>query len=497
LKKSNNYQTKFLPALIGLLPAFAFLILNIATPRFADDYCRYALSLDLPEIVSLVIDEYTNWTGRFPVIFLTRVVFSLGDFGIVLFNLLNTLVLFLTVKMLTEIISPTKAEPKKITLENSHWSTIQSTAVFHITFYALLWFTLFRFGEVTLWKTGAIQYLWGCALALFALKPIIDFVSSSGKNDNCKPSLIYKICYPLLCFLGGAWLENLSVGVCAIWLGCFAYNARSKSQKPPPSLFHGLIAWVIGSVILIAAPGNFARSESLGDTTSILDMLPFVLERGYYYFAGEWLFLALLFSISLIYFKPQQFRRRVVVAIIFAGLGLLTLLAMVAAPIQSFVSRAAFPFEFFLICSIMALLPDYLFTNVVSRSRNSQQGDSRPTRNIRLASNGMLALTSTLFLGLGANYLLVLHEYLGVSQQSIWREDILKVSKAQGNTETIILPALYFSEVRNTAIRSINIGPYFARDITAQPDHWRNQCYAKAHDIHSVALKGSGSMLSP
>lgn len=43
-------------------------------------------------------------------------------------------------------------------------------------------------------------------------------------------------------------------------------------------MLHGLIAWITGSVLLIAAPGNYARSESLGDPTSIFDKLPFVLE---------------------------------------------------------------------------------------------------------------------------------------------------------------------------------------------------------------------------
>jgi hypothetical protein len=160
---------------------------------------------------------------------------------------------------------------------------------------------------------------------------------------------------------------------------------------------------------------------------------------------------------------------------------------MVAAPIQSFVSRAAFPFEFFLICSIMALLPDYLLDHV----------DSRPTKMIKLTSNGLLVLTSALFLGLASNYLSVLHEYLAVGQQSKWREDIVTAAKSQGLTETIKLPALYLSEARNTAVRTVNIGPYFARDITTQPDHWRNQCYAKAHDIDAVALERSGSVLKP
>lgn len=132
-----------MPALIGLLPAIAFLLLNIATPCFADVYCRYAPTFDLSLIVSLVIGEYANWTGRFPVIFLSRIIFSLGDLGIVLFNLANAVVLFLIAKMLAEIISPTAAKQAIAPLENSHLPTIKSTVVFHVAFYALLWFTLF------------------------------------------------------------------------------------------------------------------------------------------------------------------------------------------------------------------------------------------------------------------------------------------------------------------------------------------------------------------
>lgn len=303
-------------------------------------------------------------------------------------------------------------------------------------------------------------------------------------------------------FSGGAWLENLSVGVIAIWLGCFAYHFRSKRKEPPAILVQGLTAWVIGSALLIAAPGNHARSASLADTTLILDKLPFVLERAYYYFAGEWLFLALLLSISLVYIKPQQLKQRVVVAMIFAALGLLILLSMVAAPIQSFVSSAAFPFEFFVVCAIMALLSDYLFTNINTYSAKTGATKTGAFKTssakiTKLAANSLIVLTCAIFLGLATNYLLVLNEYLVANEQSSWREDILKASKDRGNTETITLPALYFSEVRNTMTRTVNMGPYFARDITAQPDHWRNQCYAKAHDVHSVALENPESILKP
>ena len=463
--------------LIAVLPAFAFFLLNSATPKFADDYCRYAASFDLPGIITLVVGEYTSWTGRFPVIFVSRAVFSLGDTGIVVFNLVNTVILFLMARTLVQLISPdddTVNRPE----QGINWSITAAIFVSQTLFYGLLWFTLFRFGEVTLWKTGAIQYLWGCGLALFALRPVFEWLIKESTTERSNLSLTRKSSYLLLCFLGGAWLENLSVSVVLIWLGCVAYNVKMRGIKTPGIVFYGFCAWTIGTIMLIAAPGNYARSGALGDTTSLLYKLPFVLERAYYYLALEWVLLALVFLGCLLYFKPSEIRQRLTIATVFASLGLLTVLAMSAAPIQSFVSRAAFPFEFFLICSVISLTPTYLFTAERTHS----------TRLMKYSAMTLFGLTTVFFVALSVNFIQVFKAYRGVNQQSEWRQEIIAAAQERGQVGTLQLPALYFSDERNTAKGTVNIGPYFARDITDQPDHWRNKCFAEAHGISSVRL---------
>ena len=470
--------TRLLPILIAAIPACAFLVLNFATPRFADDYCRSAVSLDIPLILSLAIDEYLNWTGRLPVIFLSRVFFSLGDLGIAVFNLTNALVLFLIARMLEEICVHEQRDEKLGSQYRNRNTEAAATFVFHTTFYALLWFTLVRFGEVTLWKTGAIQYLWGCGLAIFALKPVINIVANENISEPIHPTFAKSTIYFIFCFIGGAWLENLSAGVALVWLCCLIYNTKILRRGFPKHLVFGLTSWVAGTIVLVAAPGNYARSDSLGDTTSILNMLSFVLERGYFFLSSEWIVLAILFSGCLYFLKPPHIKSHLTTAIIFIGLGAFTVLAMSAAPIQSFVSRAAFPFEFFVICALLALLPSYMLTQATKLSWGAQ----------KYGAFGILVLATVTLVGLITNYAVVLNEYRAVSQQSKWRAEIMAASRTDNNLETVALPALFFNEERNTEQGTVNVGVYFSRDITVQPDHWRNQCFAKAHGVTAVAL---------
>jgi len=441
--------------------ASLFFLLNQQVPLFADDFCRVTVDFDLSAIVQATAGEYQSWTGRFPVIFLNRVFLSAGDTGLVLFNTLNSLCLLLCCYLTIDLC---------LLNANSKNNTSSMLLVAGLCFVFLLWFSPHRFGEVVLWKTGAIQYFWGCVIALIALRPLIKLISD-GQSPNA--SIYSVVPYVLVCFIGGAWLENLSIALFVIFVGLMLFGQFYQRISIPKSLGLGCLAWAAGLVLLVAAPGNYARIEVVADTSTFFDKLMPTISHLYTYLSKDILFTYCLFLTGLLVSSDGALAKRFLLSFTFLALGVLSLLAMIAAPLHSFVGRAAFPYEFFLIFSVMCLFPHNLLTGRLVQARHT-------------FAWGIVSLP--LVVALLASYGLMFNMYSGVSEQTRARQEVIGLYKMRGMETEIPLPALYFGTLYSTVKGDVNIDRYFARDITTNIDHWKNVCYAKAHHIRSVKI---------
>ncbi|MBD3649495.1 MAG: hypothetical protein HUJ31_19040, partial [Pseudomonadales bacterium] len=217
------------------LAGLGFFWLNRQIPLFADDYCRFADAFDASAIISGVASEYMDWSGRFPVLFLTRLMLSLGEAGLLLFDVLNVLFVFAFGYVVLDYARVNRS--------------MRPVSLFSIVaiFLCLFWFTPFRLGEVVLWKTGAVQYFWGTTIALLALKPVIDRVVADTALPVSRATLLS---WCVLCFLGGAWLENLSVAVIAVWALLLMVRKFHFKQSVDVTLLIGLGFWITGAFVL-------------------------------------------------------------------------------------------------------------------------------------------------------------------------------------------------------------------------------------------------------
>ena len=146
-------------SLLSLGIALAFAVLNLNVPLFSDDYCRIQKVFDFTNAAKGATSEYFSWTGRWPVMFLNRVFLSSGSTGIWLLAVVNSAMLLVCVHLV-------------LLHANVLRFHLASLAIL-VVFLYMFWFVPDIFGEVTLWKTGQIQYFWGVCLALACLTPVI------------------------------------------------------------------------------------------------------------------------------------------------------------------------------------------------------------------------------------------------------------------------------------------------------------------------------------
>ncbi|WP_370458806.1 DUF6056 family protein [Dysgonomonas sp. 520] len=130
-----------------------------------------------------------------------------------------------------------------------------------ILIYFFTWLLQPVFGDTVLWITGSVNYLWVSVITLLFLLP---FRLYEGKqNNNIFTKVILCLCFFFSGIIAGWTNENTSVGmIVAIFLFILSY--QYKGWKKPAWSIAGFIGSIAGYVMLIAAPGNFARARSEG-----------------------------------------------------------------------------------------------------------------------------------------------------------------------------------------------------------------------------------------
>ena len=112
------------------------------------------------------------------------------------------------------------------------------------------------FGQTFLWIAGSFTYMWMVALVLLFLLPY-----RIGKGN-----VVVMFVFGLL---AGCSVENLSVG-CSVMLCIYLYYKRKVLHSWELT---GVIGFWIGTVILLAAPGNYVRMDNVGESISLLSIL--------------------------------------------------------------------------------------------------------------------------------------------------------------------------------------------------------------------------------
>ena len=205
------------------------LVLNNYTPMWNDEFAYSFIGGSTKKVTSIsdILKSqhyyFNNWTGRNIVHFIIQLFCWLGK---EFFNVFNTLIFSL---YLICIFIITKSEKNLLNL---------------LFIFAVVWLTAPVLGETVFWLAGSVNYLWTTTYMLFYLL-IVNKI-----NNN-------KIVY-LLSFLLGYLHENIFILMGAYFFIETLFNKNITKQQVLKIFF-----FLLGSFLLILAPGNFVRNKMM------------------------------------------------------------------------------------------------------------------------------------------------------------------------------------------------------------------------------------------
>ncbi len=279
------YMVSALGAAFLLLLQF---VLHLLTPFMRDDLW-YATNLVTGEKISSVGDiiesqvwHYFNWGGRSINHALLQAVLATGELGAAILNTLAAFVLGIAICSCAKTKNPL------------HFLLAEACIV---AFNASIFFSMF-------WESGSVNYLYSSSWILFYMAVVLNALDlavvpgESGAKKALSKAEIFKIFWIIPLSLIAGWsTENMGPS-------CFVLTVATiiflfiKKKKVPAFLFEGAFFTLLGSVLMILAPGNFVRNQFVEktDLRTLIDsrLDSFLLSN------CEFLFPTFLFAITIL-----------------------------------------------------------------------------------------------------------------------------------------------------------------------------------------------------
>ncbi|MEY8715677.1 DUF6056 family protein [Francisella philomiragia] len=241
--------------IIAVLIIAFFFVINYLQPLRADDFGRaYTDALDKGFIIYLrgIASNYIHWTGRISAqaliyLFLSKKYIHLSVFMI---NIINSICFYLFVLYSYKIVRfKTKVE------------LFLKDFLIYIFFFIFLFYQTGFIANVV-WKTAAVQYFWGITLLT-----VFYYISVVKNKQNIWFSLFTGF------FIG--LYNEIFVSVAIILCLAYFLNQKLSQAEIAKNILYFFIACAVGGIILIAAPGNYVRlnTMSAGEHISVLNQL--------------------------------------------------------------------------------------------------------------------------------------------------------------------------------------------------------------------------------
>ncbi|MBY7734100.1 DUF6056 family protein [Francisella philomiragia] len=232
----------FVIATISVFIVAFFLLLNYLQPMRADDFGRAntdTLAKGLIIMVHSIQADYFTWTGRVSAQALIYFLMSKTYITLSLFivNVINSIAFYIFILLTFKIITYDRGR------------ILSKDFVIYSFFFVFVFYQTGFLANI-LWKTGAIQYFWGLTLLT------VLYYFSIVKNKN---SMLLGL------FIGSIIGLYNEIFVCVSILLCLAYFFERVLTKKVinDTIVAFFVACGIGGVVLITAPGNYARLDHL------------------------------------------------------------------------------------------------------------------------------------------------------------------------------------------------------------------------------------------
>jgi len=331
---------------ITVFISFALIyVLNIFHPLFGDDW-SYSLAYNgsrlqnFGEILEAQYHHYFTWGGRTVVHIIAQTMLWAGE---PIGDILNSLA-FVALTLAIYFLAKKESDSYNVSLL--------------IVINLLVWFFQPAFGQTMLWITGSANYLWGTLIIILFLIPFKRYFFDSDKNNSYLKAAVFFF----LGVIAGWTNENMAVTLVFILVVFIAYCLHSN-RRMQRWVFTGFMGTIVGSILLIAAPGNYVRYNDFAQTDSVVSRYgsQFVeAVAGLYYYSLPLIFIFFLFCV-LYYTNPRKEVSKDVIffSVLMFGGAIIAALAMTAAPF--FPGRASFGLNIFFIVAISVLYANLNF----------------------------------------------------------------------------------------------------------------------------------------
>ncbi|CDL84087.1 DUF6056 family protein [Xenorhabdus szentirmaii] len=316
-------NTKKIYLLIMILMASMVFYISYLTPLQSDDYSYLLKGLNL----QTHINHYLYWSGRFVSDYISSLLLVLNN------NIIKSIIIAIALVSMTFFISiiPSTLYKNK----NNIYS--------FLFIFSLYWIVNPTLGQTVFWIVGAANYLFTNLFICIYLYFLSLYIS--GNKKSFLPLLIFS-------FFSGLSNENTSVIVVCISLCASIYNLIKNKDK---KLFISSFIVIIGTILLICSPGNFARAANSAFEWWV--KMPFSEKIGY--FIGYTLPISLkriytllattIILLIMAYFANTKNKESTIISLLFLFAGLMSIFSMILAP--TFPARALIGSCIFMIIS--------------------------------------------------------------------------------------------------------------------------------------------------
>ena len=244
LKKENrNIKLYIITAVFVAILLIIQFIAHRITPFMRDDLW-YATNLvtgekvkSLGDIIESQIWHYFNWGGRSINHALLQAVLATGEVAADVLNILATVILGFVIF-------------KTACAKNPLIYLLCEALI--VAFNASLFFSM-------LWESGSVNYLYSTSWILLYVLVILKEMDFESKEVSKARKAEYFWIIPLALIAGWS-TENMGPTCFVLTVGVIIFLAIKK-KKIPFYIFEGAFLTLVGSALLILAPGNFVRNQ--------------------------------------------------------------------------------------------------------------------------------------------------------------------------------------------------------------------------------------------
>lgn len=330
--EGKNYNKKIVYIISGIGLLFLLSLqfcLHRFTPFIYDDLW-YATNITTGKPVTGIMDilqsqnwHYFNWGGRVVNHAVLQAVLSLGEFGADIANIFATIVLGIVICFLSQCRNPL------------YFLFCESLIV---SFNASIFFSMY-------WESGSANYLYSSSWILLYLFVVLrELKEDAGTLKGIAFWIIP------LAFIAGMSNENMGPSCFVATAFVIIYLYRKK-KKVPIAIWEGAVFSLIGSILLILAPGNFVRSQFVENMP-----LSDIIDNRWQSFltsSCDYLFPSFLVAVMLLTVEIAVFKHKLTVyRWCLLGFAVTAQLAMVLSP--TYPQRASFGIMCVLIAFILS-----------------------------------------------------------------------------------------------------------------------------------------------